>query len=114
MDEATFESMRRLAARLEGDRHYMAYVLASYRLQEGLDERGLCQRLAAPPEMITRLSLCKRPDDGSPFFAQQVTEISEYAMIDSAALRVLLAATPMVESPSHHSAAATSASPARR
>ncbi len=79
-----------LARRLQSDPRFMAYALAVYQEQEGLEEEELAQALGIMPEMLSRLALCKRPDDRSPEFAAQVREIADYTLADEAQLANLL------------------------
>lgn len=79
-----------LARRLQSDPRFMACALAVYREQEGLEEEELAQALGIMPEMLSRLALCKRPDDRSPEFAAQVREIADYTLADEAQLASLL------------------------
>lgn len=79
-----------LAQRLQSDPRFMAYALAVYREQEGLEEEELAQALGMMPEMVSRLALCKRPDAQSPGFAEQVREIADYTLADEARLASLL------------------------
>ena len=79
-----------LAQRLSGDPRFMAYALAVYQEQEGLDGEGLARALEIMPEMLSRLALCKRPDDRSPEFTAQVREIADYTLADEARLANLL------------------------
>lgn len=79
-----------LARRLQSDPRFMAYTLAVYQEQEGLEEDDLALALGMVPEMLSRLALCKRPDAQSPEFAVQVREIADYTLADEAQLASLL------------------------
>ncbi|MGH9766424.1 MAG: hypothetical protein ACREAB_03240 [Blastocatellia bacterium] len=79
-----------LARRLQSDPRFMAYALAVYQEQEGLEEEELAQALGIMPEMMSRLALCRRPDSQSPEFAAQVREIADYTLADEAHLANLL------------------------
>ena len=74
----------KLARRLETDSEFMAYVLAEYRGQEHRSLEQLQDELGIASSMLTRLSLCRRPDTNSPEFAEQVREIADYALLDEA------------------------------
>lgn len=86
----TKTSLSRLARRMQQDPRFMAYALSAYQQQEGLDTEGLAQTLGALPEMLARLSLCKRPDPNSPRFAEQVREIADYTLTDETQLANIL------------------------
>lgn len=89
--DATNKSrLTRLARRLQSDPRFMAYALAVYCEQEGIDEEELAQVLGIMPEMMSRLALCKRPDDRSPEFAAQAREIADYTLADESQLANLL------------------------
>src|SRR5262249_43944771 len=75
-----------MAQRLRHDPRFMAHVLAAYQEQEGLDVEGLARNLGMLPEMVVRLALCERPAAGTPGFAEQVRELSDYTLIDEALL----------------------------
>lgn len=82
--------LKSMAERLEADPRFMAYALAQFRLQEGIEIEELAQSLGMMPEMMARLELCLRPDAGSPQFAAQVREIADYTLADEAQLANLL------------------------
>jgi hypothetical protein len=87
------ESLRpliKLARRLQTDPRYMSYVLVIYKQQEGLDDEGLAQLLGTLPELILRLSLCKRPAPLSSTFAEQIRELADYTLTDEAQLASIL------------------------
>ncbi|MGA9768029.1 MAG: hypothetical protein WBV94_03250 [Blastocatellia bacterium] len=75
-----------LAERLQDNPDFMAYVLAVYKKAKNLEDPALCKMLEAVPEMIVRLALCKRPRRLSVDFADQVRELSDFTLIDEAAL----------------------------
>lgn len=89
-DKGYNTSLSRLAQRLQNDPRFMSYVLTAYQRQEGLDTEGLAQELGAPPGLLRRLTLCKRPDSNSPQFAEQVREIADYTLTDEAQLANIL------------------------
>lgn len=89
-DETDNPLLKSLTQRLETDPRFMAYALAQYRRQEGIEIEELAQLLGLMPEMTTRLALCLRPDARSPQFAEQVREIADYTLADEAQLANLL------------------------
>jgi hypothetical protein len=90
MSESDNPFLKSLARRLEIDPRFMAYALAQYQLQEGIEVEGLTQSLGLMPEMLTRLALCLRPDCRSPQFAAQLREIADYTLADEGSLANLL------------------------
>lgn len=89
-DETDNPLLKSLAQRLETDPRFMAYALALYRRQEGIEGEELSQSLGLMPEMMARLALCLRPDSNSPQFAAQVSEIADYTLADEGRLANLL------------------------
>jgi hypothetical protein len=79
-----------LVRRLQANPRFMAYALTVYQEQEGFEEEELAQALGIMPEILSRLALCKRPDERSPEFAAQVREIADYTLADEAQLANLL------------------------
>jgi hypothetical protein len=82
--------LKSLAQRLETDPRFMAYALAQYRLQEGIEVEEIAQSLGMMPEMMARLAVCLRPDASSPQFAEQVREIADYTLADEGRMANLL------------------------
>ncbi|HYG82140.1 MAG TPA: hypothetical protein VD861_17200 [Pyrinomonadaceae bacterium] len=79
-----------LARRLRGNPQYMAYVLAAFQSRENLTDAELAQELGTLPELVVRLSLCKRPSPSSPQFAEQVRELADYTLTDAGRLANIL------------------------
>ena len=79
-----------LARRLRDDRQYMAHALAAFQSQENLTDEELAQELGTLPELVVRLSLCKRPSPSSARFAEQVRELADYTLTDAARLANIL------------------------
>jgi len=92
MDEAdnNIRLLAGLAQRLQEKPDYMAYALAMYKKTENLDDLALCEKLGTLPEMVVRLALCKRPRKVSPDFADQVRELSDFTLIEEAALERII------------------------
>jgi hypothetical protein len=78
--------LKGLSRRLQGDPAYMAYVLAMYKKQEGLDDEDLATYLNSFPEFVLRLELCKRPEADALDFAEQVRSLSDFTLIDETVL----------------------------
>lgn len=90
LDPDALRQLQSLARRLQDNRAFMAYVLAAYQEQEGLDDAGLIERLGITPAMLARLALCRRPDAGSPQFADQIRQIAAYTQTDAGQLAMIL------------------------
>src|SRR5437870_3183597 len=106
-DEQDLQLLAALASRLQSDPKFMAHTLAIYQQQEGLSDEALALRLSAPPEMITRLALCQRPDANSPDFAEQVSALSDFTLMDEELLRGVIEQTASAAPSAHHAAFAT-------
>lgn len=74
--------LRAMAGKLSNNAEFMAFALAVYQQQEGLDDSALAKKLQTLPDMLVRLALCKRPSAHSTEFAEQVRELSDYTLID--------------------------------
>jgi hypothetical protein len=89
-DTRTTNFSAAFARRLQRDPRFMGYVLQVYQEQEELTAETLAHRLGTWPEMMTRLSLCRRPPAESSQFAEQVRAIAEYTLTDEAQLASIL------------------------
>jgi hypothetical protein len=78
----TLQQLEILVRRLEKDRRYMAWALASYQRQERLSENKLLEKLQATREMLFRLALCAYPNTESQEFHNQIKQISFYTNIN--------------------------------
>ena len=76
-----------LLRQVAGDERFVGWALACI---GPADPAALAARLGCPPQSLTRLALCLRPDDGSERFAGDVRAIAAYAGCDPVALRDLL------------------------
>jgi hypothetical protein len=79
-----------LAARASADERFLGWALARYQRQHGLSDRLLAHCLAMRPEDLDRLRLCRRPEPGSPRFAEQVVRMASLARCDADRLANLL------------------------
>jgi hypothetical protein len=92
-DHASAEEQNHLALlayQLEDDRRFMAYVLHQYRQRENLTEQDVIERLRTTPEMLVRLALCKRLNNRSPQFIEQLQQLAAYTEINIEQLRTLI------------------------
>jgi hypothetical protein len=74
--------LKRLAAKLQENQEFMAWILAKYQRKEHLDYEQIVSHFNTTPEMFVRLALCKNPNTNSANFAIQVREIATYTNID--------------------------------
>ena len=79
-----------LSARTERHRDFMGYVIREYLNSEGLAEHELCLLLGITPELLVRLSLCKRPDSNQPDFLERVNTIADYTICDEHSILQLI------------------------
>ena len=68
----------------------MGYVIREYLNSEGLAEHELCLLLGITPELLVRLSLCKRPDSNQPDFLERVNTIADYTICDEHSILQLI------------------------
>lgn len=83
---STTNQLKNLAAKLQENHEFMAWILVAYKQKERIDENLLIAQLKTTPEMFVRLALCKSPNLDSVAFASQIREIAAYTNIDSAIL----------------------------
>ena len=74
--------LRLLAAKLQENHEFMAWILVAYQRKEHIDNDHIIAQLKITPEMFVRLALCKCPNPNSVTFASQVREIAAYTNID--------------------------------
>lgn len=89
-EQTALNPLKALARKLRGNPRYMAYVLDAYRRQESLSDKELAEMLSTLPELVVRLEICLRPDADSPRFAEQVSELADFSLIDEAQLAGIL------------------------
>jgi hypothetical protein len=63
----------------------------------GLDDEALARELGAPPEMVVRLAMCKRPDVMSASFESDLRDLSDYTQADEQVLSRVIEAWSRVE-----------------
>lgn len=88
--EEVFIALTELADRLRTNPEYMSYVLSNYQAQEQLADSALAAELGTLPELVVRLSLCKRPSSKSATFANDVRRLAEYSLTDEVELANIL------------------------
>jgi hypothetical protein len=106
--QETLALLSTLARRLRSDPQYMAHVLAVFQSQENLTDEELVQELGTLPELVVRLSLCRRPLPSSTQFAEQVRELADYTLMDAARLANILRQVDGLERFSQWASALTS------
>ena len=93
--------LSKMAHRLQSNPRFMAYVLATYQNQKGLNTENLVQELDMLPTFLDRLALCKRPFSSSPHFNHHVSEIANYTQTDESQLKNILRQVESLEKLSH-------------
>ena len=79
-----------LSARAGLHHDFMAYVIREYMRSEDLSEESLCSSLGVTRDLLTRLSLCKRPDPQAADFLERVAAIADYTLCDEDAILQLI------------------------
>lgn len=89
-EQTALNPLSALARKLRSDPRYMAYALAVYQQQENLSDEELAETLGTLPELLVRLSLCRRPAPSVPQFAEAVRELADFTLTDEAQLAGIL------------------------
>jgi hypothetical protein len=79
-----------MAERAREDGFFLGRTLSEYQEANSLDDGGLAAVLRCSPEGLSRLLLCRCPDDRAPAFAQQVQAIATFAACNADVLMQLL------------------------
>lgn len=90
MSEEKVQLLQSLAQRLRTNPAFMAHALALYQLQRHLDEEELALELGAMPEMVVRLALCQKPQKTNADFAEEISRLSDFTLIEEAKLQELI------------------------
>lgn len=94
----TSEALRIAAIRAADDPNFLGHVLKVYRQHEGLSDDQLAERLGTETLFLPRLYLCKRPASGTLDFADRVSAIADYTLIESATLAAIIRQVDAIES----------------
>jgi hypothetical protein len=79
-----------MVARARRDRFFLGKALSDYQASNHIDDTALAAELRCAPAALSRLVLCRWPDDRGSQFAQEVRTIAAFASCDADALiRVL-------------------------
>jgi hypothetical protein len=89
-EQTALNPLSALARKLRRDPRYMAYVLTAYQQQENLSDEELAETLGTLPELIVRLSLCRRPAPSASQFAAEVRELADFTLTDESLLANIL------------------------
>jgi hypothetical protein len=89
--------LARAAGRAERDPFFVASALAGYRELAGMTNAELAAWLGGRSGTITRLALCRRPDEDSAMYGDDVKRIASYAGVDAGRLATLLRAAANLE-----------------
>jgi hypothetical protein len=73
------EALRRLVERTRQDAFFVGRPLAIYQKLHGLDDHQLAQWLECSKDNLTRLALCRLPDDKKDGYQQNVRKIAVFA-----------------------------------
>lgn len=76
--------------RARDDAFFLGKILSEYQEANSLDDPGLAAALRCTPQALSRLVLCRCPDDRAASFAQQVQAIATFAACSADALMLLL------------------------
>jgi hypothetical protein len=76
--------------RARGDAFFLGTMLSEYQEANSLDDLGLAAALQCDPHALSRLALCRCPDDRHASFAQEVHAIATFATCSADALMQLL------------------------
>ena len=78
--------MNWMVSRARSDGFFLGKALSDYQAASHIDDAALAAELRCAPETLSRLVLCRWPDDRGPRFAQEVREIAAFAPCDADAL----------------------------
>jgi hypothetical protein len=84
--------LKSLANRLRENPRFMAHTLSQYQKLKSLDDNALAAELGAIPEMIVRLALCQKPEQSNINYEEQISELSDFTLIDEANLEQVIVA----------------------
>jgi hypothetical protein len=85
-DQMSNPALSALSARAALNPEFMGYVIREYLNSQRITNDDLCSLLGITPELLVRLSLCKRPDPQEPDFVERVSAIGDYTLCDEDAL----------------------------
>jgi hypothetical protein len=94
----TSEALRIAATRAAQDPTFLGHVLTIYREHERLSEDQLAEFLGTETVFLSRLYLCKRPDSATSNFAERVSAIADYVLIEAATLAGIIRQVDAIES----------------
>ena len=84
----TFDPVVLAAERAATRPAFLAFPLAEYAADEGLDDAALAARLGAAPELLAHVRLCRTPPADPDGFREAVGRIADRFGLDRAALAV--------------------------
>jgi hypothetical protein len=89
--------LAKAAGRATERRFFLASALAAYQELHGMDDNALAAYLGCPPDRLSRLALCRRPDPGSTGFRNDTQRVAAYAGANPLRLGTLLRAVESAE-----------------
>jgi hypothetical protein len=92
--------MQSLASRLRNNPTFMAHSLCIYQQHKGIDEEDIARELGTIPEMVLRLALCRKPQNNSHTFEEQIAQLSDFTLIDGAKLKEMIRVSELAEATS--------------
>jgi hypothetical protein len=87
-----------MVSRARSDGFFLGKALSDYQAAGHIDDAALAVELCCAPEALSRLALCRWPDDRGHKFAQEVRGIATFAPCDADALIRLLRQVAAVRS----------------
>jgi hypothetical protein len=94
----TSDALQIVATRTAKDPTFLGYVLKLFCQHEGISEDQLAERLGIETAFLPRLYLCKRPASDASDFADRVSAIADYALIESVTLAAIIRQVDVIES----------------
>src|SRR5215467_721933 len=79
-----------MVSRARSDEFFLGKALSHYQVASHIDDASLAAELHCAPEALSRLALCRWPDDRGRKFAQEVRGIATFVPCDPDALIRLL------------------------
>lgn len=93
----TIRQLQMMAAKLQNNQSYMAWVLFTYQKQERISINKLVEAFNTNDEFLAKLALCKKPNTQSKSFREQINQISQYTGIDTFLLVKIIRQVESVE-----------------
>src|SRR5437867_11215769 len=79
MAESRDPGLRWFARRASTDAFFLGRALAEYQAMRGIDDRKIAKMLQCTIEALSRLAVCRRPNDQSAKFREEVQRVATFA-----------------------------------